>query len=209
MRDFIRTNLNAIEWTLGILAVLLPLIAWTGRVDFGNLTLYDIFPPLGLIAFGVMWTHFVVGALKRYSGIKQRSRNMYMPVSMGIVLALILLHPGLLWIALYMDGFGLPPQSHMQAYSSQLLFVSLGVLGLMIFLSYELKRFFGKKSWWKYIEWLQIVGMVAIFVHALGLGSELRLDWFMAVWVFYGVTLAAAVAYSQFIYRDKEIENES
>ena len=77
-------------------------------------------------------------------------------------------------------------------------------LGLMIFLAYELKRFFGGRSWWKYIEWLQIVGMAAIFVHAIELGGELRLDWFMAVWVFYGVTLSTAVIYSRFIFKSKE-----
>lgn len=205
MREYISRNVRGIEWTLGALAIVLPTIAWLNRNDLSDdLTLYSIFPPLGLIAFGLMWTHFVMGAVRRYSGAKTKAHAAYMNISMGLVLSLIILHPGLLWIALYMDGLGLPPQSHIEAYSTQLLFVTLGVIGLIIFLSYEFKRFFGDRSWWKYIEWLQIVGMTAIFVHAIGLGGELRLDWFMVVWVFYGVTLAASVAYSRLIYKNKE-----
>ncbi len=204
MREFIRKNLNEIEWTLGVFAVVIPVIAWLNRNSFSDLTLYSAFPPLGIIAFGLMWTHFIMGALRRYSGSDAKQHPVYMNISMGIVLALIILHPGLLWIALYLDGYGLPPQSQLEAYSTQIVFVSLGTLGLMIFLSYELKRFFGARSWWKYIEWLQILGMAAIFIHAIGLGSELKLDWFMAVWVFYGVTLAVSVAYSRFIYKNKE-----
>lgn len=201
MREFIRRHFTIIEWTLGSLAVILPVIAWLSRIELGDLTLYDIFPPLGLIAFGVMWTHFVMGALRRYAAVGRRERNLYLPVSMGIVLALIILHPGLFWLALYLDGYGLPPQSYMQVYSTQLGFISLGVVGLMIFLAYELKRFFGDRSWWQYVEKLQIAGMVAIFIHGLNLGSDIRMDWFMAVWVTYGVTFVAAVAYSQFIYK--------
>jgi hypothetical protein len=74
----------------------------------------------------------------------------------------------------------------------------------MLFLAYELKRFFGQRSWWKYVERLQIAGMIAIFIHGLGLGNELRMDWFLAVWAVYGITFAAAVLYSQFIYKKSE-----
>ena len=124
-----------------------------------------------------MWVHFVVGALRRYGGVANEGRDVFKTVSMGLVLALILLHPGLFWLALYLDGFGLPPQSYMEVYATQLGFLVLGTLGLVIFLAYELKRFFGGRRWWKYIEWLQAVGMAAIFVHAIGLGSELTIDW--------------------------------
>ena len=210
MREFIRSNHRIIEWLLGLVVIVSSLAVWLveREPDFASLTIYEIFPPLGLLAFGLMWTHFVMGALRRYAGVEKGGGGMYMALSMGVVLSLIILHPLLLWIGLYSDGYGLPPGSHIAAYQSQLLYVGLGTIGLVIFLSYELKRFFGEKGWWKYIEWIQIVGMVAIFVHAIGLGSELRLDWFMAVWVLYGITLAVAVGYSRFIYRNKEVENE-
>jgi hypothetical protein len=204
MREFIRTNIRAIEWVLGALVILLPTVAWLSRVQLSDLTLYDIFPPLGLAAFGLMWVHFVMGAIRRYSGVATDGRDVFKTVSMGLVLALILLHPGLFWLALYLDGFGLPPQSYMEVYATQLGFLALGTLGLVIFLAYELKRFFGGRRWWKYIEWLQAVGMAAIFVHAIGLGNELTIDWVLLVWIFYGMTLALAVVYSRLIYNEKE-----
>lgn len=204
MRRFLQRHIRSIEWGLGAIAVVLPSIAWLSEAEFGELTLYDIFPPLGLLAFGLMWTHFVIGALRRYAGIQADKHRPYMTISMGLVFALILLHPGLLWLALYLDGLGLPPESYMQAYSTQLGFVALGTLGLVIFLAYELKRFFGNKSWWKYVSMLQIVGMAAIFIHAIGLGNELRLDWYFAVWVILGVTLMVSFIYSTVMnQRDK------
>lgn len=207
MRELIRNNLRPIEWLLGVLVLLVPLVAWLSRVRLDDLTLYDIFPPLGLAAFGLMWVHFVMGAIRRYAGADPTRHDMFKTVSMGLVLALILLHPGLLWLALYMDGLGLPPQSHMEAYATQLGFVTLGTIGLVIFLAYELKRFFAGRRWWKYIEGVQIVGMAAIFIHAIGLGTELAIDWVLLVWIFYGLTLGLAVVYSRLIYNKTEVHH--
>lgn len=204
MRRFIRRNERRIEWGLGVAAVILPSLLWLSRTKLSDLTLYDVFPPLGLVAFGLMWTHFVMGALGRYASIERKAGGAYMTISMGMVLALILLHPGLFWLALYLDGYGLPPASYMQVYASQLGFLTLGIIGLTIFLSYELKRFFGRKRWWRYVEWAQVIGMAAIFFHAIGVGGDIRGSWFLIIWVLYGLTLAAAVAYSRFIYKSKE-----
>ncbi len=204
MKEFIRHKFLAIEWILGGLAVALPVLAWLGTRTLNDITVYDIFPPLGLVAFGLMWTHFVMGALRRYSSYDKKRHGLYMPVSMGLVLGLIILHPGLLWLQLFKDGFGLPPGSYLTAYKTQQLYVLLGSLGLAIFLSFELKRWFARKAWWKYVELLQIVGMAAIFIHALELGREVRSSWFMAVWWVYGITLAAAIIYSRLVYKKKE-----
>lgn len=204
MKYFIRQNFLVIEWTLGALVVVLPILAWFGTRTVTDLTVYDVFPPLGLIAFGLMWTHFVMGALRRYSGYDKKGHGLFIPLSMGLVLGLIILHPGLLWLQLYRDGFGLPPVSYLTAYESQQLYVLLGSLGLAIFLSFELKRWFSHRSWWKYIELLQIVGMAAIFFHALELGREVKTGWFMAVWWVYGATLAVAIVYSRLIYKKEK-----
>lgn len=209
MREFVKRHLTAIEWLLGTLAVVLPVAAWFSRNDLNNLTLYDVFPPLGLIAFGVMWTHFVIGALRRYAVVQQRKSNLYAPISMGLVLALILLHPGLFYLALYLDGYGLPPQSYIEAYSTQLLFIALGTVALFIFLSYELKRWFGDKPWWIVIERIQIVAMIAIFIHGLGLGNEIRIDWFMLVWIFYGLTLLLSVGYTWIFDRNSQVTSKN
>ncbi len=207
VKKFLSNHITLIEWLIGGAAIMLPIVAWLGNVTLNKITLYDIFPPLGLIAFGLMWTHFVMGALRRYSSVGANQRDLYMNISMGLVLGLIILHPALLWLALYKDGYGLPPFSYMDVYQTQLGFLALGTFGLLIFLAYELKRFFGSKKWWKYVDAAQILGMGVIFVHAIGLGNELRLDWFMALWVFYGLTLAGSIIYSKLIYVPKEESN--
>jgi hypothetical protein len=206
MKPMLAVYHRYVEWGLGALVVISSLVVWVMTRQPGEqiLTVYDIFPLFGLIAFGLMWTHFVMGAIRRYADIDAPKTSMYKTVSMGVVLGLILLHPGLLWLGLYSDGYGLPPASHMKAYEDQILFVGLGTLGLTIFLAFELKRWFARKSWWKYVEYAQILGMIAIFFHAVELGNELRMDWFMLLWWFYGVTLAMSIIYSRLLYKKKE-----
>lgn len=196
--------MSTTEWVLGTAVALVSVLAWwqTGGGAGG----YNIFPLLGLIAFGLMWTHFISGAVKRYFNLKASSSS-YASVTMGIVLVLILLHPGILWYELFRNGLGLPPLSVYAAYPAQMLAVSLGSVGLAIFLAYEAKRFFGSKSWWKYIEWLQVVGMIAIFVHALNLGGALSLPWFRVLWYFYGITLLIATIYSWMMNQNKGVAN--
>ena len=204
MREFIRRNHTTIEWSLAALVLVAAAMVWLeNRQPAEGLTIYDVFPPLGLVAFGLMWTHFVMGALRRYSGAGKRAHDVYMTVSMGMVLTLIILHPGLLWLGLYLDGLGLPPASYLTAYQTQLFAVLLGSLGLAIFLAFELKRWFGRKSWWRFVEWAQIVGMTAIFFHAIELGGELREDWYAALWWLYGITLLVAIIYTATYNRRK------
>jgi hypothetical protein len=196
MKYFINRYLRNIEWLLGATVVLLSLLAWlTVRGGSGTFTIYDVFPPLGLVAFGLMWTHYVTAALRRYTDAGRKGRDWYRTVSMGLVLALLILHPGLLLLGLYVDGYGLPPGSYLQAYGSQSWLVLMGTVSLMIFLAYELHRWYGNRSWWRYVEYLQLPAMALILVHAVGLGGELSVGWFRLVWAFYGVTLLFSVVY--------------
>lgn len=197
MKEFMVKYHRQFEWALGVFVVLTSILVWleTREPAESTITIYDIFPPLGLIAFGLMWTHFVMDGVRRFFGIEAPKSGLYKTLSFGIVLGLLILHPGLLWIGLYNDGYGLPPASHVAAYQNQLLAVGLGTIGLMIFLAFELRKWFSKKSWWKFVQWAQIVGMAAIFFHAVELGDELREDWFGLVWAFYGITLVAVIIY--------------
>jgi len=201
-------SINRSEWVVGLAVILAAVAVWAQVriVPGGELTLYDLFPVFGLIAFGLMWTHFVYGALRRYFKAEKPTQYTYGTVSSGIVLAMVILHPALLWFSLWLDGFGLPPQSYLTAYSSQLLAVLCGSVSLGIFLAYELKRFFGDKQWWKYVVYLQAVGMIAIFYHALELGGELDVAWFRMLWWLYFVSFGVSVVYSY--YHDYRIKKE-
>ena len=199
-------NINRSEWIVGVLTIVLAATVWVQVRLLGGreLTVYEIFPVFGLIALGLMWTHFIYGAIRRYYDVDKPTPYLYGTISGGVVLAMIILHPALLWFMLWLDGFGLPPQSYLSVYSTQLLAIGSGSIALGIFLAYELKHFFGEKSWWKYIEYLQIVGMVAIFYHAIDLGGELDVMWFKAIWWLYIVSFFGAVGYSQYSKRRRK-----
>lgn len=205
MNGLVERHHRLIEWLLAGFVVVSSVLVWIESREPGeeSITVYDIFPLFGLLAFGLMWTHFVMDGLRRFHKIDAPKNSPYKTLSFGIVLGLLILHPGLLWLGLYNDGYGLPPASHIAAYQNQLLAVGLGTIGLMIFLSYELRRWFSGRRWWKYVQWAQIAGMAAIFIHAIELGGELREDWFALVWWFYGITLLAAIIYVEIDKRRK------
>ncbi len=206
MKEFVQQYHRHIEWGLGIVVVVASVGVWivNREPSISSITINDIFPVLGLIAFGLMWTHFVMDAVRKYYSIPSVKNGAYKTASFGIVLALLLLHPALLWIGLYQDGYGLPPGSHIEAYQGQLLAVGLGTVALMIFLSFELRRWFSKKPWWKIVQYAQIFGMAAIFYHAIELGGELSQDWFALLWWFYGITLVIAIVYVEIHKRRKK-----
>lgn len=198
MKQFLRRHYHAVQWAIGGLVVAAAIAAWASvRLDgTGELTTYDIFPVFGLLAFSLMWTHYIHGVIRRYVGKADRTKDAYWYASSAVVLACLLLHPFLLSFGLWQDGLGLPPFSYLNAYESMRLAVLLGSLSLVIFLAFELHRWLAKRSWWRYVDRLQFVAMLAIFLHALTLGGELNVAWFYILWWGYGLTLIAAYVYS-------------
>lgn len=193
------------SWGLASVVTLLAFGVWAGqRLGSGSLSAYDYFPLLGLLAFSLMWTHYIAGALRRRLGLEKSVNQVYMKSTSVIVLVLILLHPGLLNFQLNQDGFGVPPESYQAVYPQELLWViTLGLIGLAIFLLFELKRWLGKKPWWKFVEYMQIVAMGLIFYHGLALGRELSVGWYRAAWWLYGVTFVVAVLYNEWYDRQR------
>ena len=187
-------------WLLGLTTTIAAIAVWAQvRLDSRALDTYDVFPLLGLIAFSLMWTHFVSGAIRRCLGLPISTLRTYFKFTSWLVLGLILLHPLLFIRQLELDGLGLPPDSYFSVYpavTSQIALM-LGTLSLLAFLAFELHRKFRKASWWKYIEYLNILAMLAIFYHGFTLGGELSVVWFQIVWLVYLVTFIGAVSYTQ------------
>lgn len=125
-----------------------------------------------------------------------------------MVLVAILLHPGLLIWQLWRDGFGLPPGSYLRNYvAPNMAWVALlGTISLLVFLSYELRRIFATKRWWRFVQYASDIAMLAVFYHGLRLGSNLQRGWFKWLWLAYGLTLALALIY---IYTTKFRTNVS
>lgn len=194
-----RSTLYLATGALTILVLGISFLAWFQGLH-GEQGKYWLFPLFGLMAFGLMWMHYVSGSLKRYLGLgsDEKVLKQYFQLTSLAVLALILLHPALLYIGLFQDGYGVPPLSSFQAYTAtaKRLALVLGVVSLTAFLLFELGRWFRDKKWWKYIEYASSIAMVLIFVHALLIGGELLPGWFRFVWIFIGWILVMSIGYN-------------
>lgn len=193
-------------WLLTLAVVGAALYVWWPSTE--NLTTYSLFPIFGLTAFSLMWTHYVGGAAREYFGLPEGTLRRHFQITSYIVLLCILIHPTLIDLQLYLDGFGLPPQNLFAVYTTlaERLAILAGITALTCFLLFELHRFYKNRSWWKYIEWANIAAMFLILAHGFTLGGELRQPWFQVVWAFYAVTLMGSVAYS-YIYKRRTISH--
>ncbi len=186
---------NTIAWLLFGFAAMVPLIVWGSAIDWdiGDITIYQWFPLFGLLAWMVMWTHFVTGALRlNYSQLDKP--KYYSVVSGYIVLGSLLLHPGLLAYAQFRNGVGVPPKSFYDYVGSSLtLAVIFGSIALLIFLSFEVfNRLKDNKSVrknWLYISLSQSLAMTLIFVHGIRLGTNFTSGWFIYIWWLCGIIL--------------------
>lgn len=194
-----------IEWTVGICVSMVMISAWTisRNALVGNLSVYDVFPVFGLLAFGLMWSHYILGSIRRFMNLAEQKYLIYWRVSTGLVLFLLVAHPVLLNGALISDGLGLPPASYDAAYGSKAIILLLGSAALVVFLAFELRRWFRDKTWWKYIDGAQAFAMAAIFIHALILGRELTMVWFATIWWMLGISLAASIVYNRLYDAEK------
>jgi len=188
-------KLETILWTLYGTVTFLAIYVWGSQLnwDFSNLNAFTLFPVLGLTAFSLMWVHYVSGVIRDtwFPGVSMKQS--YSPTS-AAVLVLILFHPALLIIELYRQGSGLPPGSYDDYVSPEkTMFVTLGVIGLAGLLVFEFKRFFGKKSWWKYTSIIVDSAILLIAVHSLQLGQHLQSGWFKYVWYFYVITIIGCI----------------
>lgn len=182
------------------MVVAIAFIAWgQGNAwQLTHLSTYQFFPLFGLLAFSLMWSHYIVSAVRQATGIKKEILHAYIEVTSIAVLIALFLHPGLLIYQLWRDGFGLPPESFLRHYVAPGLgwVALLGTVSWFVFIAYEFRRKFSQHSWWQYVTYLVDAAMLAIFYHALRLGSQTHMGWFRMVWWFYGVSLIAALAYS-------------
>ena len=203
------SKLPLVAWALSSVVVLVSLSAWGSMYDwqFGGMTAYQLFPLFGLLAFGLMWTHYIADAIRRYRKLPKDALVEYFDITSAVVLVLILAHPGLLIWQLQRDGHGLPPESY-QAYVGQALyvFVLMGVVALLAFLAYEFRNFFKKPSLKRAIQYASDIAMVLILVHGFRLGNVVD-GWFGMVWLVYGVTFILALTFSR-ILADKKALGE-
>lgn len=191
-------RLQLLAWGLSVAVATIALIAWGQGLSwhFSNLDSYRLFPLFGLLAFSLMWSHYIASVARQYFQIDKQALHVYFETTSLVVLAALLAHPGLLAWQLWRDGLGLPPGSELNFVSADLrLYIIMAFTALLIFLAYEFRRWYKNRSWWQYIERATDVAMVLVFLHSLNLGSQLQSGWLVPIWYFYGVTLVAALVY--------------
>lgn len=179
-------------WIVSITVGLLAVVAWQEgqKWQWSGLTIYDWFPLFGLLAFSLMWAHYVAGYFRESSGLPPETLAHYFRITSYLVLICLLLHPGLLIYQLFQDGAGLPPGSYQSYVAPGLAWVvTLGFISLGVFLAFELHRVFKDRSWWHWVADASDVAMLAILYHGWQLGSTFQADWFKKMWWFYGVIL--------------------
>lgn len=188
-------------WSLASIMIVLSwivLVQNSGR-NFPPTTLYGWFPIIGIWTWSLMWTHYAVGEVRRINQ-KLVKNILYSKISGLLVLAGLLLHPGLLVIAQYQSGAGLPPGSiYSYVGPSGRVAVTLGAIALVLFLSYEVFERLQykptiKKNWWL-VNIAQSIAMLFILKHSFTIGSHIQFGWFRMYWIVLGTLLLPMLAH--------------
>ena len=186
-------------WSLSVTVIGIAVIAWGNNLNWtlGNLSVYQLFPLLGLMAFSIMWGHYIALAVRKLMGLGEDSSKTYYKYTGYLVLALILLHPGLLIFQLWYDGFGFPPNSYLENYVAPSLAgaVYIGTVSWVFFIAFEFKKWIKGTKLWPTVRYGSDAAMIGIFIHGLVLGSNLQTGWYNRVWIVYGVTLVLSLAF--------------
>ncbi|MDD3662161.1 MAG: hypothetical protein PHG63_03790 [Candidatus Dojkabacteria bacterium] len=195
-----------VRTALGVIAsvaVLYPAAVWfqNSRPDIRSMSLNDLFPVFGLIAFSLMWLHIVGGAMRTFLEKYINFGNFVSKTSIA-VLILILLHPLLFLIDLA------PAQIVSVFTSGQPVYLWLALIALIIFVSYDIAKLFktGKflSAHWHAVKFISTLAFFLIFFHSLGLGTDLQSGPLRYVWMFYGITAALATLYTYVLKTPEE-----
>lgn len=198
VNDTTALQLQVAAWGLSALVVVLAIVAWGSSYQwhFMHFTSYELFPVLGLIAYSLMWTHYIASLARELLKLPKRILIPYFNWTSYVVLAAICLHPGLLIYQRYKDGYGFPPHSYESYVRPGLGYVTIiGSASLLVFLAYEFRRRYAERSWWRFVNYAVDVAMLGILYHSLRLGDQLQHGWFRGVWYFYGITLIGCLVY--------------
>lgn len=178
-------------WGLSLLVCLLAILFWGHDYHWQLIPVnnYVLFPLLGLLAFSLMWAHYMAGALRQWLGLDRAVLRSYFETTSSAVLVLICLHPSLLIYQRFRDGAGLPPGSYESYVAPGMGWITLlGTVSLLVFLAFEFRRFYGQRRWWHFVTEAGDAAMLAIVYHGLRLGHQLH-GWYLGVWWFYAATL--------------------
>lgn len=183
-------------WGSAAIGFCLSIYVWGYLLDwqFGAITWHDWFPLFGLLAYSLMISHYLTSLVRQVAKQPADPIDWYFKLTSWVVLACLLLHPGLLTYKLWAEGHGLPLGSyHYHVGTNLLVWIYLGLVCWLAFMLYELHYKFEDRSWWRYVSYISDAAMIGIFFHAIKLGQHLYLPWFRWVWYGYGLILTLSL----------------
>ncbi len=184
-----------LAWTLFAVVVTIPLLQWAITIGWnpGNIALTNIFPLIGIWAWSIMWTHYAYGTfILAQDGAASKDKT-YRKLTQWLVLALILLHPGLLALNQWQVRSVRPPEAFYGYVGQSLrIYIAIASVALLAFLAFDVLVRFRRhrlvNKYWFYVSLSQAVAMVLIFVHALKIGHSMH-GWFELYWIALGLLL--------------------
>lgn len=189
-------------WISGAIVVIAAFAVWVPSLAATKLSIYSLFPLFGLLAWSLMWTHYVNGVMVVRYGL-ERSK-LYKTVSEVIVFFCLWLHPGLLLYQLWVDTSSLVQYVG----KTNLIFFIGAFAAWFAFLSYDiLVRFKNRPFWKKNWIWVSVVqagAMGVIYLHAIKFGRHIQVEWFKIYWAFLGLVLVPCMAYLLWMELDEK-----
>lgn len=192
------TQLQVLAWGLSLTVSILAVFAWGQQLrwNVASINNHQLFPLFGLLAFSLMWAHYLASVARHVAGHGKDVLKNYFEITSYAVLFFIFAHPGLLAYQLARGGLGLPPGSYLTFVGPGLYWaIAVAAVALLMFIAFEFRRIFDHHPWWRYVLYAVDLAVVGIYFHALALGTHVQDGWYRGVWFFYGVTLALALAY--------------
>jgi predicted heme/steroid binding protein len=178
---------TTISGLLNISVIGLALGAWLQATN-GTSNLLSIASLLGVLAFGLMWVHYVADAIDPREAC---TTDMQYTVSRIVVLLAIVAHPLAVNAYLLQNGFGFPPASYDVLLDGKAWAVLLGWLAFIAFVLFEVR---GKLARYKrHIMHVNALAMGLVIIHGLVAGLVLMPSWYRYVWwamaLVYGVVI--------------------
>lgn len=171
------------------------LIAWGQDIDWrlDKVDALELFPLLGLIAFGTMWWHFFSAFMRRLRPDLEQSKGLH-TVSAYWVFTSFMLHPLLLLFWGIENKVGDWPVDIYEKYvgEDQMIYIYLGLLGLAGFVLFDIARVFSNFSIVQknkgLVTAISDISFGLILVHSLNLGRHLQDGWFRYYWLLLGLS---------------------
>lgn len=188
-------NRNITYTVIDLLLLSLVAVAWISATH-GKPGLLDVASLLGVVAFNLMWAHYVVDALTPKK--KNETDNWHYYASRIAVLVAILAHPFLVNWYLIANGYGWPPTNYGMFLGTLAWAVILGIVALVVFLLFEARHYFAKYK--RPIHHANIIAMFLVFIHGFLIGMVIMNTWYIWIWwiLLFGFTLVIVNNYRDY-----------